>query len=1020
MTPFKNQVCWDKEVINSVMDTEALQTKEYYFLATHHPAVMQRVFRGHAEGAREVITEQVFLREFLDSSKKHSHAAIIGSHGSGKSHLVRWIYMKMPQEGNRKVVLIPKLGTNLKDIIARILSGMEGPQFEEYRTRLDKATANLTPEIAREMLLNQLAIAVGNEGPFSKEKLGDRREKQDRDYLVEYLPALFYDNAFRQTFMREGGIIDKLAQHTTGNVPRERLDKRREFTMDDFKPEDWDCKPQEMNAKARKIYMELKANPGGFRENVKSWVNRNLDWAIQSILNFSGEDLNRLMADVRETLAQQGKELVILMEDFAKLQGIDRQLLECLLVRPEQVGRKLCVLRSAMAVTSGYYGGLEETVKDRIDLTVDMDVEDVERERTTEEMARFSARYLNALRVTENKMRKWHESQITLGSDTLPVPNACDSCDNREQCHEAFSASDRISLYPFTPTAITHMYSLIPGESRSFNPRRLINEVLKNTLIRYSDDLKDGAFPPSQMLDRFGGRMPPVRQTELHDMVSADKFAQCRTLIELWGDPSDLYSIAPEIYVAFGLKPVEQRPGGKSDKEKPKPVKQPIEVVEVEQLPLRLQKDLDELTQWSNGGYLSQRLLNDMREKLYEHLSEFIDWDSEMFVKPFYAGSGKAFRESSINFERQDTTHSKPPIYLKLPVDDDFTSTALALQGMLLYGHHQNWSFQNGHRHLRAFIDLLEILSTKIIGQLHQLETEPTYWDPIAPAVELLAIGAQVHGLPPPESNAVEDFINVLFSNWSEFRADQEAERSSTWKKLVDAYVDEAPKVVEILKSRIGCTKGGEIRLQIIDAAAIIKPVNQVRRSWQLTNTVPDRIREDYKPIARLRQRVDMYLKKAVEEERQRFVDWGTGIGKLVTPDKNQRSISKQVKDVASRAFDLGVLPSNLRIQDIDKIINNFESSSILEVVEEVDKLKHEREASKCLPILARSDYANTMSLADKFIAETKTLLYGITQRVESEKKLLESSSDLVTLQKNISTRLSELSKTMSVVEGGQ
>ena len=92
-------------------------------------------------------------------------------------------------------------------------------------------------------------------------------------------------------------------------------------------------------------------------------LNASLDIAIPQVVGMSGERLMELMLDVRKSLAAQDVELVLLIEDFAKLQGIDRQLLEALLVRPNQGDETLCTMRTALACTTGYYRNFAETVQ---------------------------------------------------------------------------------------------------------------------------------------------------------------------------------------------------------------------------------------------------------------------------------------------------------------------------------------------------------------------------------------------------------------------------------------------------------------------------------------------------------------------------------------------------------------------------------------------------------------------------------------------------------------------------------
>ena len=39
--------------------------------------------------------------------------------------------MTIPEQADRHVILIPKVGTNLKSIIEMVLQGMQGPVFDE-------------------------------------------------------------------------------------------------------------------------------------------------------------------------------------------------------------------------------------------------------------------------------------------------------------------------------------------------------------------------------------------------------------------------------------------------------------------------------------------------------------------------------------------------------------------------------------------------------------------------------------------------------------------------------------------------------------------------------------------------------------------------------------------------------------------------------------------------------------------------------------------------------------------------
>src|SRR5690348_3650133 len=114
---FKNFVCWDPEHISRVMDPEALYTPAHIFLATHHPSNMKRG-ELHSVGNRieNVITEErydekTFIVDFLDQRTDHSFVPVLGHAGTGKSHVIRWLYYNIPKKDNREVLLIPKSNT---------------------------------------------------------------------------------------------------------------------------------------------------------------------------------------------------------------------------------------------------------------------------------------------------------------------------------------------------------------------------------------------------------------------------------------------------------------------------------------------------------------------------------------------------------------------------------------------------------------------------------------------------------------------------------------------------------------------------------------------------------------------------------------------------------------------------------------------------------------------------------------------------------------------------------------------
>jgi hypothetical protein len=690
---FQNFLCWHPEWVEQVMDTEALQPRDHVFMATHHPVPMFRttltaLYSGTRadRSARSIYSEEQLLRDFL-APKEFAFVPILGEAGTGKSHLVRWLSANLPPGKKRHVLLIPKIDTNLRDVLDRVLRlpGTEGPRFDDYRSRLHRATSELrTEKEAREKLLNNIAVACGENGPHQMRNLSE-----PQTYLAQNLPNLLYDPYFRGHLLKDEGIIHRLVEHTIGQTSRvERLQEKRGFKEEDLPLRAADS--QKASAAARQFY-GLLIGDGTLQQETVAWLNLNLPAAISELLELRGEALLRLMLEVREALGSQGTELVLLIEDFAKLQGIDMQLLEAIIAKPQQEGRgRLCKLRTALACTTGYFRSLFQTVQTRVDFCVTLDLQEqgiADKLMPAAEVQRFVARYLNVARLDDNDLQEWFQAVLKDGEDAPPVPNACEGCPHREACHEAFGSSEAVGLYPFSNTALERMSSRASPEG--FNPRLLLKDVLKHVLHSYADDLREGRFPPQALLEHFKG---PQVSAPVRDALSrADTNPQTRmrrlALLDLWTDGRAVIDLAPGIHEAFSLPPLGTQtpppaivpPAGSPETQTPPATPQA--------LPDRLSEHLGKLDEWQNGAQLPQTLVNDLREWLFPAIRAYINWDAELLLQGHFCGTGgRPFQGRSINFLRQVSQRSQgAAVMLSIPLDGQSFQRAKRRLNYVLY-----------------------------------------------------------------------------------------------------------------------------------------------------------------------------------------------------------------------------------------------------------------------------------------------------------------------------------------------
>ncbi|RKH43187.1 hypothetical protein D7Y23_29795 [Corallococcus sp. AB050B] len=979
--------------MEQTMDTEALQVPLEVFLATHHPVRMTR--QDLQTGvARQDYSEKAFLEDFFQPSS-FAFVPILGDAGTGKSHLVRWLHANISSNEQRRVLLIPKVGTNLRSVIDRILGNLRGERFDALRKRLREETDSLTEGRAREVLLNNLATESGPNGAH-----GNMGLTEGEEYCVQVLPHLLHDPFFRKFFLADGGIIDRLATHVLGRFDKvERLTERRQFAESDLSFNLADV--SRASADARDVYFQLN-EPTVLKEAVR-WLNRNLDAAIASLLHLRGEGLLELMTEVREELASQGVELVLLIEDFAKLQGIEHQLLEALLVRSAQEGRRpICGIRTALACTSGYFKNFHETVRQRATFTVNLDVDtqvtsDMEGKG---EIVRFVCRYLNAARLPANTLNAWYRDTLEGRADSVRPPNACEGCPHLDGCHRAFGESDGVGLYPFNANALHRMMERVsPGR---FVPRLLLKDVLKHTLEMYTGDLQAGRFPSPALRAHFSGGkagLPIALTDKLHrrDKTNADRRA---VLLEFWSKGKEFVDLDPIIHEAFALPslgvekedsvPVPMpRPSalgprsGQPEEKAPVGAQAQVEP-RVDPKDADLAEQLAQLNAWMNGGPLPATLANTLRPYLHTAIVGHSRWDPALLLMGYFAGEKEPFQPRSINFRRQSVQYSPTSLLLEIPARDmpeDFRAAAFALEGLLRVHRHGHWGFSGGARYLRTFTSQLERWTRELLARIQAPTTSGTLFDPVPAAVELLALGARMAGRPAyTKASSTEEVVDVLFLDW--FAAGEP--RGQKWRELSKVLANNRQKLQQIVVSRTGCTKGGARSAQILDGVRIVQPLRWLLKDWHPREALPEDLKGELDVLVKVRQKVDELLDKALTEEQERHLAWAARVTEVVAPEADWKELVAELRSAMTKARDAGVFAGGSP-GDLEESLRHVEvmSPSASSVLSAIGRLR-EQDSGKRIVELSR-DHHTAMSVINAFLERAQRFLDGSVARVNSE-----------------------------------
>ena len=858
---FSRFVCWTLDGAATAIAVDATEPSDAVFLATHHPAHIRQRPPQQARGGHQCTEEQV--RELLLKDPADPLLIpVVGQSGAGKSHLVRWLKASLAEADEQlHVVHIPKYDTSLKRVIERVIEGFDNDDFNEVRSRLTEARDAIVEAEAPGRLLNELALSFETWKP-------ERDDSSDFRYF-EYLAgpngmaSLLYDKVFRKPLLAKGGTIRRFVSQALHG--KREVDKGEPLRFD---PGDLPTTLANVDAAApgvRAFYRNLIDN-----EKLKTLaavkLTEFLQPAVRDLIGVDAQEMGRLFQRVRELLAGEGRELILLIEDFTVLQAIQRELLDALLIPARQGGReRFCPLRSVLAVTTGYFQNLEfDTVRARLRFILDLDValEDIE----VSSQMDFVGRYLNAARLGEDALDSAAGDASARG-DQRWVPNACDDCIQKRPCHEAFGTTQLgHGLYPFNTAALSRCLGSQlgrPDVQGRFDPRVVLKNVLEYTLIAQGDSLKKGTFPNERFAQYFKNPDAPEldalveQDIQVHDQATADRR---KVLLTIWGDaPPAMVDLHPAIHDAFDIPLCGHRSQPESPPPpQPQPPRPPAKDI-------RLDQELQAFAKWRQGTALPQRLERRLRGLVHGNVVAHMDWERLVPVPKRWTAGGRAFSTDRILFHRQPRHRD----FIYLAVDPTSPSDASAIEALLKYEHHGDWSFENGARSFRSLRIALDRWAADVRAQLGTVRKA----DQVAfeNAIHALILGAIAYGLVDARQPSAVELIDAIFVPILEAPSDAEG----PWEELRMACIrggGSRRDGREHLQARViefaGTSKGGS-GPQMIDVAAIL-PVG-LKKMGDLEITPRkwpnDGASQHLKHVLEL-------LPRALSARRDRLVEW--------------------------------------------------------------------------------------------------------------------------------------------------
>jgi hypothetical protein len=974
--PFQGYICWTPANVNDTVSVDAVSPSPAVFLATHRPSQMlRRDFSATSGGV--LIEEEQLLQEFLAPNPGMLFLPIVGDSGTGKSHLVRWLQLRLPPSGSRKVVYIPKYGTNLRRVIELILSDMTGDAVDDLRSKLAEAADAMDEAGAPSRLLNELASSIEDRSREPRPSPA-RPHDEYRQWLEVELPKLLLDNVFRSKLLEPDGVISRLVKEALKG--KQDDDKSHPFAFTDADLPLSVADASRANLDVQTLFGQLIDSPT-LREVSIELLNDNLGPAIRTLFGMGGTRLSEVMFAVRRELLAQGMELVLLVEDFTILQGIQRELLDAITEAPVRSGRQeLCSIRMAMAVTTGYFATIAQTFSTRAEFTghvfsLDVALSQTGRGVAPDDVADFVAGYLNASRLGQAHLEEaLREAGTERAMHRRWVPNACHECPHSDACHEAFGVSrDGFGLYPFNAPALGRAV-----ESRSpknFDPRRILGSVVRYTLDQQRADIVRGEFPSRAFALQFAAPSLPVLDADLAedlrsmDAVNADRRV---VLLTFWGGrPTKVVNLPAGIHEAFAipeLKDTEiQRPPRRAGGLLTVSTASPAGPVGAPPLPPLLQLRLADIDQWSNGTKdLDQALARDVRRFLHAAVVAHIDWNDELLQQTDDSvgpQAGKFFRQASIDIDKAQGSGAYRPdsaVTIHLPMT---TESATLFRSIVLAQHYGHWAFDRGDERLRRLTTRLDTWSREVVATVRAGRSHAGTWDLVASATELLAFTARILNLPGAHSHANADLASALLTDVIA----SVARRNNRWDKLADACAsDNRRKIRDALLARIGARQGNG-RAQAIDITALVPTIATFRRTWTLTEP-PDEAPGHFQ---RLYREIQRWRESAISDELTRLGAWHERVTAALDPTASPAEVADAVVKAAQAAMQAGSFePPRLR-NELEEAARAFRRTRY-SVIREVGDLVAQAptlSAGRLLSDLA-TDRSRPMADIDRFVSQ--------------------------------------------------
>ena len=939
------------EETNNCIKAEAETASEALLLSVHLPPKL--AFRNTGNPNEVAAEEHDLLEAFLTDNLPEGTLIlpITGKSGAGKSHMIRWLHAQMLRDKRSQkmhVIRIPKSAT-LKKVVELILEPLIGdPKFDKIIQEFDRSLSAVSPDNAATLFYANLKMALSGLANDTLAQLRDNpnlpnakslRSKVDH---ARKLPILFADSTTEKHFSSAifAPIISRAVGDPDKDLPTEKLPQ---FTIDDLiLPDTIDL--AEASKEVRTYYQTIlnRESSGSTRGEAVTILNEVVDEAIRGMFqlgqSIGGVTLEEIILEIRELLMHQGKELVLLVEDFAALSGIQEILLRICIQEAVREGKLVrSPMRTALALTDGYLKG-RDTISTRAKREWIVLSEFKDSSQVVDATVDLVGAYLNAARWGyDGIVNLYSQAGVEQGKSLTDWIKPFEDDDKGYETAELLNAFGKNSrqeyLFPFNREAIALLAAkhMTVGGQLEFNPRRVINYIIRDTLLM-RPDFEKNRFPGEQFQ---GARVTADIASWLSQAsISSQERGRMESVLCYWGgNPRTIRELrlSESVFKAFGVKSPQDL-GEHLPAPLPTVTAREIKVREVKVEPAKKESPPNprltlwqtNLEQWASGIEMGQKEANDLRQEIARAVNKWLEGNPS---RP----KGKPFPYTAVSIPNARGNKQIDPVVCAVS-ESHHDPTGNARRTLLAFArlltHDRRLDYDQADEDAVLTANLSEKFGEQYLAHLlAEQDAESAF------LIKCAIMQARILGFGPRQIKTPEE-LRYLLTEEIKAPKPEDTQSSSpiseSWQALRAEAASTRAAGLRLLEERLGCFQGTGTTLQALD----------IVRAWRNFKGTPSAPKETFPGVSQFLARTsETRLKATASQVVSALKTFSDNVVASLGEDFEKEKLLQNFQALLTNLEANGIWPPRYDRAAVKANLTRFQQTAIKDSMETVQKL---------------------------------------------------------------------------------